>query len=813
MKTHTSDYKQQIKLLGRQIDSKITYEINGVTQTLTSEQLNSVTPTFQGAILKSVMKELDVDSNVDIPLGTIVNYKFGVLVNGAYEYLNYGNYVVYSSEKQEDTSSYKIVCYDKMLCSMKQNEDLGVTYPISIRDYINALCTKIGLEFKNKNSEFANYDKVIDKELYVGLDYTYRDIFDELAQVTASTIYINEEDKVEIKYISDVAVDTIDEDYLKDCNINFGKKYGPINSIVLNRGESDNVYLRDEKSVSVNGLCEIKIKENQIMNWNDRSDYLPDILEKLNGLTYYLNDFVSTGITYYDVCDRYNVKIDEKVYSCVIFNDEIQITQGLIENIHTDMPEETETDYKKADKTDRRINSVSISVDKIQKEIDLLNQKVVNLSATVTGINKLELTECSNTPLYKLIISGDDDLLFPNTKLFPGATTYLKNSFLYVNRGTDDEDTYNLGITSLRTLGTIKDEFILENGKATLIKRIGLNDSLEKYVLDEPVIKDLGSLSVNLKEGNNTIELPSFPSFRLTATYLLKNQYTDTFATQASVTNQIKVAQDEILIESKSQILESGDELIASINTTSTGNIKIKASDTISLEGAISANGNFKIDGKGNAIMNSAKITGGDITLPEGGKVVGGDGMMSVMIVNASIWSSQFLGGQGFMPMGFEGISSQGYAISQMLDFVIPENFKPRKAFIYLKHIPLTSKGYFDTQTEQSYTGYARNVKAYLCSDGSSSRSINYSIGPPTIEGNYTEIPKAFGVNGFTGSATELKEKTSIDISNYIKNPGTYSIQLKSSMAAPTAYKTIYEATGCLLAQLYIYGYTSEQIE
>ncbi len=813
MKTHTSDYKQQIKLLGRQIDSKITYEINGVTQTLTSEQLNSVTPTFQGAILKSVMKELDVDSNVDIPLGTIVNYKFGVLVNGAYEYLNYGNYVVYSSEKQEDTSSYKIVCYDKMLCSMKQNEDLGVTYPISIRDYINALCTKIGLEFKNKNSEFANYDKVIDKELYVGLDYTYRDIFDELAQVTASTIYINEEDKVEIKYISDVAVDTIDEDYLKDCNINFGKKYGPINSIVLNRGESDNVYLRDEKSVSVNGLCEIKIKENQIMNWNDRSDYLPDILEKLNGLTYYLNDFVSTGITYYDVCDRYNVKIDEKVYSCVIFNDEIQITQGLIENIHTDMPEETETDYKKADKTDRRINSVSISVDKIQKEIDLLNQKVVNLSATVTGINKLELTECSNTPLYKLIISGDDDLLFPNTKLFPGATTYLKNSFLYVNRGTDDEDTYNLGITSLRTLGTIKDEFILENGKATLIKRIGLNDSLEKYVLDEPVIKDLGSLSVNLKEGNNTIELPSFPSFRLTATYLLKNQYTDTFATQASVTNQIKVAQDEILIESKSQILESGDELIASINTTSTGNIKIKASDTISLEGAISANGNFKIDGKGNAIMNSAKITGGDITLPEGGKVVGGDGMMSVMIVNASIWSSQFLGGQGFMPMGFEGISSQGYAISQMLDFVIPENFKPRKAFIYLKHIPLTSKGYFDTQTEQSYTGYARNVKAYLCSDGSSSRSINYSIGPPTIEGNYTEIPKAFGVNGFTGSATELKEKTSIDISNYIKNPGTYSIQLKSSMTAPTAYKTIYEATGCLLAQLYIYGYTSEQIE
>lgn len=211
--------------------------------------------------------------------------------------------------------------------------------------------------------------------------------------------------------------------------------------------------------------------------------------------------------------------------------------------------------------------------------------------------------------------------------------------------------------------------------------------------------------------------------------------------------------------------------------------------------------------------MTSAQITGGDITLPEGGKVVGGDGMMSVMIVNASIWSSQFLGGQGFMPMGFEGISNQGYAISQILDFVIPENFKPRKAFIYLKHIPLTSKGYFDSQSEQSYTGYARNVKAYLCSDGSSSRSINFSIGPPTVEGNYSEIPKAFGTNGFTGSLTGLKETISVDIGNYIKDAGTYSIQLKSSMTPPTTYQAIYEATGCLLAQLYIYGYTSEQIE
>ena len=73
MKVHTNRFKEEIGSFGRQMDSIITYKLNGVAQTLTSEQLNGVTPTFQGAILKSVMKELDIDSNIDIPIGTSIN--------------------------------------------------------------------------------------------------------------------------------------------------------------------------------------------------------------------------------------------------------------------------------------------------------------------------------------------------------------------------------------------------------------------------------------------------------------------------------------------------------------------------------------------------------------------------------------------------------------------------------------------------------------------------------------------------------------------------------------------------------------------
>ena len=437
MKVHTSKYKDTIKTMGREIDSQIIYIKDGLTTILTSEEINSITLSYEGAILKSVMKKLDIDINYDIPKGTEINYKFGVKVNGTYEYLNFGNYIVFSSEKQEDSGSYKIVCYDKMLNAMILNTDLGITYPITIRNYIKAVCSKIGLVFKNESETFANYDKVIDKELYLGLDYTFRDILDELAQVTASTICIDNQDRLEVRYIPNTSVDTIDEEYLKDVNVNFGQKYGPINSIVLSRGEADNVYLKDEQSVNDNGLCEVKIKDNQIMNWNDRSNYLPDILDRLGGLVYYLNDFASTGITYLELCDRYNVFIDNKEYSCVMLNDEINITQGLVENVYAEMPEETKTDYTKADKTDRKINQVSIIVDKQQQEIQALSKKVQDVSNTIIGTGLITLTECNKTPLYKLVITGDDSLTFPSKKTFPSSTTYLKTSLLYLNKGTD----------------------------------------------------------------------------------------------------------------------------------------------------------------------------------------------------------------------------------------------------------------------------------------------------------------------------------------------------------------------------------------
>lgn len=430
MKTHTEGFKTNIQELGRELDSVISYG----DVILGNKELNSVNVIRNNDLLKSLMKQLKIDSNVSIDKGTTINYKLGVKVNGAYEYINYGNFIVENVEKQEDNLSYIITCYDKMLLSMVDYVDLGITYPISIRDYINAICEYLGIVFKNKNDTFANYDKMIQSERYLDSDgntlgYTFRDVFDELSQVTASIICINDnDDELEIRYPNETN-DEIDEEFLKDINVKFGEKYGPVNSLVLSRSaNSDNIYIKDDENIKQNGLCELRISDNQIMNLNDREQFLEGIFDKVKGLEFYINDFASTGICYYDIYDFYNIRIADKVYKCLMLNDEIEVSQGLVENVFTDMPEISQTDYSMADKTDRKINQAIILVDKQNAEIklyvkkdDLINQININKEAIelignrlIVQANNLEIKEdgtliCDNATIRNGQLILEDD--------------------------------------------------------------------------------------------------------------------------------------------------------------------------------------------------------------------------------------------------------------------------------------------------------------------------------------------------------------------------------------------------------------------
>lgn len=600
MKNVSEKFIKEITSYGRMLDTIITYTINGKEYFLDSDTLFSVTPHFEGNILKSVMKQLDIESSVAIPKDTVINVKFGVQVDlsltvaevhamkvnrlneipvnllssglKGFEYIDLGNYIVSKdAEYNADTMSYSHTCYDKMLSSMKDYEDMKITFPIKVKDYIKKLCDYIGLTFASYNDNFANCDKELTADYYTGYYYTFRDVLDELAQVTASTICINSNDELEIRYIPKKSAIELNEDYFKDTNVTFDNLYGPINSIVLSRsGESDNIYLQDEESIENNGLCELKIIDNQIMNYNDRSDYLPAILEKLNGLTYCTNNFDSRGICFLDLCDRYTANVHGKLYDCVLFNDEIKITQGLEETIYTEMPTETKTDYTKADKTDQKINKAYIIMDKVNKklesvisEVDETSKKVTKIEQTVDSISQkvsdiedltrtaeeiktVTLENCIEANLLELHIYGNNTVfnyLLLDDKLTLDDDLHLEGDDLISVTDKDNNiKTYSLGITeALRQNSEVCDEFVLESGQAKVIRRVNKSGSTKA----KESVENLGKLEISLKEGTNTITINNYTA-KIKAKYVIKSAYSDTFATKVEMNSEIKQTKESI---------------------------------------------------------------------------------------------------------------------------------------------------------------------------------------------------------------------------------------------------------------------------
>ena len=361
------------------------------------------------------------------------------------------------------------------------------------------------------------------------------------------------------------------------------EKYGPINSIVLTRaGGADSVYLQDQQSITQNGLCELKIEDNQIMNGNDRADYLTGILAKLKGLEYYTNDFTSTGITYLELCDRYTVVIGENTYPCIMFNDEIDITQGLQEIIHTDMPEQSETDYKYASKDDRQINQAYVIAKKNEAEIQALASKVVDVSNTINGVGQIQLENAYDGILHRLEITGNISVLYPNDDLYPSSDLYPRICNLLV-----DETIYDLDFEYLNYINdNVCDKYVYEDGKQWVERNVGVDEYGQKYALSETVIEQGEDIEILVKK-DSTISMPVFSNAILKCTYLLENEYTSTFANQVEVKSELNLLGDTLEAKVSQVADENGNVTSASIilavnNDTSQAVID---ADKISLQG------------------------------------------------------------------------------------------------------------------------------------------------------------------------------------------------------------------------------------
>lgn len=286
--------------------------------------------------------------------------------------------------------------------------------------------------------------------------------------------------------------------------------------------------------------------------------------------------------------------------------------------------EENSEMSEKLSKHEQDINSIKDTVESME---DFTRE-----TSSYQELHLVDTAEYAENLILTLKIYGDTEKwkeLVPSTLLAPGLTVAPLGTTIDLivdsqSRLNPSENKQVFKIRygkKLRSLGNIRDELDIINNKVSVIRRIGLNDSGQEYVLEEEQTEELGELKLPTLKADTYIYVREYPNLEYFCRYITDNEYIKKFATQeglqqATVELNTKIEQSnkEIILLARQKV--GKDEIIASINLTPE-KAKILAK-LIELEGIVTANQNFKILLDGSMEAANGKFTGGKIKL-EGG--------------------------------------------------------------------------------------------------------------------------------------------------------------------------------------------------
>jgi hypothetical protein len=452
-----------------------------------------------------------------------------------------------------------------------------------------------------------------------------------------------------------------------------------------------------------------------------------------------------------------------------------------------------------------RLLRVGRTLDLINGEIKDLSEKVVDISSTASGVGFVNITNGYKGNLHKLDIYGYMELPIIGNIII--GQFKVNNFKIIVEQNNEVYREYILDdMKNLYQVGTVHDTFEYLDGKCSITKRIGIDDEGNKYVLETPYTIDLKDLIIEVPEGDYKI-YTNYEALHLNVEYLTQNQYTDTFATQVDVQSSIKIATDEVLIESKREILDNGDALIASINTKSTGEVLINASKAINFNST-----------EFNITTEKMKITIGEGDNKK--DIINANGVLTNLQFKSSneVWGNYFL---GFCPYINDNDGSVPSKKSYLqLDYDIPKNFVVQNAYVTIFHTPVN----WEKNTSVKTWGYCRNLGVYNVYN-SGDFKINaafFSEGQDIGEFNSAAITNVFGNATYwtarkPSNSSYLSESvTTKDIASSLNASGHGTLLVQSNDTPPysSTIDGLYTEngaggkTGSAYAILNIIGYT-----
>lgn len=240
-------------------------------------------------------------------------------------------------------------------------------FPIAVNDLATRLAADNGMDYTAQ--ELTNGTYQISEDLYANINnITYRDILAEVAGATASLASVS---GVESTLTFTEPKQTVDETWTYDNlkKVKLEPKYGVVNSVVLARTPAeDNIAVRDEDSITANGLTEVKLANNEILDDNRESLAQP-ILDAVDGFYFYPFEATTEGHGWHEIGDRIAITDGTNTWEVIITDIKLTIDGSLKEVIEGIAPDDTTTNYALAGGITKTIYNTEIKVDKQNQEI------------------------------------------------------------------------------------------------------------------------------------------------------------------------------------------------------------------------------------------------------------------------------------------------------------------------------------------------------------------------------------------------------------------------------------------------------------
>lgn len=371
----SNDFKNTVKGNARTI---VAYIDDGDSIRITDgDDLKNWSIKVNGNMFQTVLRQAEAkfwgghdlrDKTVNIGLGVIIGYD-EVEEEDIIEYIDYGTFRVVEQEENKDTQQSTVKMYDKMYESLRLYELYDVEYPMTLKEYVEAICGALGWTLGT--SSFLNDDLVVSADLFAFQGFTYRDVLEQIAEITGTMIYFNTEDELVLVEMGESVVETLSQTVLRKLNTE--AQWGGVNSVAFARTpveqdfvwrggyvsppilleDGDELLMEDgeelllEILVEIEGLFQIRFENNLLVD-SDREAYIDSISDEFTGFSLVPFDATTIFLGYLELGDKVKVQDRNAVeYESYITSVELQVGEGFKEVVSASIPTKSRSNFKR----------------------------------------------------------------------------------------------------------------------------------------------------------------------------------------------------------------------------------------------------------------------------------------------------------------------------------------------------------------------------------------------------------------------------------------------------------------------------------